>query len=223
MVKAILAGRKTQTRRLFFATPGPCAGGATIYGKGYPKGLAAFDGELSANGLPCAPSLTSGCLVDIPCPHGMPGDRLWVREAFSPWADEKTRGYLLDQRDEYASDPCIYRETVGSCSALDAGGLAKGWTPSIFMPRALSRITLAITAVRVERLTAISDDEIVAEGVDVTAVAALLGRHVIEDTPLRDLWRLGWDAINGKRLPYSSDPWVWVVGFTRIAQIGSSS
>ncbi len=214
MVRAILAGTKTLTRRLFFSTPSPCAGGPTVYARGYPKDLHPYEGDISDNGLPCATSRVSGCLVDIPSPFGAPGDRLWVRETWAPWTDHIEENDAQAVADAKAQMPwaCI----VYRASANGGHVNVKRWRPSIFLPRWASRITLEITDVRVERLREITDDDIRAEGVDRVAVAALLGTPVSAETPLRDLWRLGWDAINGKKAPWSAEVFVWRIAFRRL-------
>ena len=98
------------------------------------------------------------------------------------------------------------------------------WRPSIFMPRAVSRIALDVVSVRAERLHDITDEDIAAEGVDREAVMSTLGpvdREIVSSGGLircpRDAWRLGWNAINGKRAPWSANPWVWRVEFRRAA------
>lgn len=175
MVRAILAGTKTQTRRIV-------------------KGL---------NG--CHPGI-------LPCPYGAAGDRLWVRETWKtvPWnagAEKRIEGADHDE------EGIRYRATWDrSC--------APPWRPSIFMRRNASRITLDVTAVRAERLQDITEDDIRAEGVTRVNVGDLLATVRPRRTfPIahdwRSLWALGWDAINGKRAPWSSNPWVWVISFTR--------
>jgi hypothetical protein len=204
MVRAILAGTKTQTRRLFFSTPSPCAVGPTVYGRGYPKSLHPYEGDISDSGLPCAPSKVSGCLVDIPCPFGTAGDRLWVRE---------THGYLTGN-----GVRVVYRADGDEPKAIGSDRRVPGmkWKPSIFLRRHESRITLEITGTRCERLQSITDDDICAEGVDEAAVEALGGKPVALGTSLRDLWQLGWDAINCEKAPFRFDPFVWVVSFRRL-------
>lgn len=116
------------------------------------------------------------------CPYGAPGDLLWVRETF-------------DVRTVAGDTVVFYRADCGS----DGDG-AK-WKPSIFMPRALSRISLKITDVRVERLQEMKREEAEAEG--------------IGDSPLwRPAFKQLWDAINAKRgHSWDSNPWVWVIKF----------
>ena len=99
--------------------------------------------------------------------------------------------------------------------AADFGGWAysnesdlKPWRPSIFMPRAASRITLKVTGVRVERLQDISEEDAQAEGVDFLPLAPAALTHRTSYSGL-------WDKINGKKHPWSSNPWVWCIEFRR--------
>lgn len=187
MVRAILAGDKTQTRRA--VRPQPFW---HDIGTGQPT-QGSVDGYLR------------------PCPYGAPGDRLWVRETFHP-------GETLT----------LYRATDGDAAILDDSH----WRPSIFMPRSRSRITLAIESVRVERVQAISDADIAAEGVTAEAVeslwegatrkqrwAALPGFNepgvTFRTQPPRALWQLGWTLING-RASWDANPWVWAIDFRRV-------
>lgn len=218
LIRRILAGEKSQTRRLFFSTPGPCGGGPTVYGRGYPRSLHPYEGDISVTGLPCAPSKVSGCLVDIACPFGVAGGRLAVLEAHAltlggtdPRHSTVTVRYLADDH---------VRELGVSHAVID--GLATQITvqkgrgrPGRFLPRWASRIALDLTGVRVERLRDITDDDIRAEGVDHTSVEALLGNAVSPSTSLRDLWRLGWDHINGAKAPWSAEVFVWRLEFVR--------
>lgn len=133
------------------------------------------------------------------CPYGAPGDRLWVRETWR--MDQHGKGSNVI----YAAD-------------LDErfrGG--KGpWRPSIFMPRSASRITLEITSVRVERLQDITEKDIIAEGVTVDVAAKMTGIPWSSLPTLHHAWEAGWDFINGKRAPWASNPWVWVISFRRV-------
>jgi hypothetical protein len=132
--------------------------------------------------------------VDL-SPYGKRGDRLWVRETF--------------------------RQSPGSLSAhyrSDADEVSGGpWKPSIFMPRNLSRITLEITNVRVERLREISFSDIRAEGKRCPEHDFHSGFCASECAALRGEWVTGWDKINGKRkgCDWNSNPWVWVIEFVR--------
>lgn len=122
----------------------------------------------------------------VPCPYGKSGDRLWVRESHSVRPCNCCVRYKADE------------------NLLDAG---EQWKPSIFMERRFSRITLEITNVRVERLHEISEQEAEAEGVT----------HDMEVYPtLRGVFARVWEKINGKKHPWESNPWVWVIEFKKV-------
>lgn len=80
------------------------------------------------------------------------------------------------------------------------------WKPSIFMPRKLSRITLEVTEVCVQRLQEISEDDAQAEGLSLDT-----------ERTFAQTFAILWDSINGKRAPWASSPWVWAVTFRRLA------
>jgi hypothetical protein len=186
MVRAILDGSKTQTRRLLRS-----------------EWLRCLDPDDEDD----MPNILAGC------PYGAPGARLWVRET---WAGDDLNGYV------YRAD----HPTAG----LDAGDLDDGeqqirrWRPSIFLPRPASRITLDVRGVRVERLHDITNTDAMAEGIPQTAGeatraglfdnAATPGHEWDNRTSAENFARL-WDTINGKRAPWASNPWVWVVNFAR--------
>ncbi len=135
----------------------------------------------------------------LACPFGAPGDRLWVRE---------THAQAGTGRVFYRADPDT---------------LAPRWTPAIHMPRWASRIDLEVTAVRVERLQDITEDDARAEGIgaarpDLAPLSALHpGRKPGQDMPSyrAAFWAL-WESINGARASWASNPWVWCVGFKRV-------
>jgi len=129
---------------------------------------------------------THGGVLGIPMrAYACQGDLLWVRET---WCD----GY------PGSADPILYRATYH-------GGCDHKWRPSIFMPRWASRLSLRVTAVRVERLQSISEEDAVAEGVHRSLS--------IPGETARDVYRGLWDTINGKRGPWITNPFVWVVSY----------
>jgi len=186
MVRAILDGRKTQTRR-------------TIANVG------------SDNCIPLQkPTKTKDGIythvMDAPghglCPFGQVGDRLWVRETFAGhYLDDDQIQDIKDGRCK-AKDLCEYRSDYG-----DDADCADGWTPSIHMPRWASRITLEITAVRVERLNDISEEDARAEGAP-TELCIIGEKHYMG---FRTLWK----SIYGEE-SWSANPWVWVIEFRRV-------
>lgn len=182
MIRAILAGRKTQTRRLSGVPPWN-GHHVTLRDRTF------WD--------PATPH-HQAALVDR-CPYGQAGDRLWVRETWFDDMPDEPKGVLANgRRILYRADhDCTSFEAGCPCNP-DGDGKRSEWRPSIFLPRWASRITLALVSVRVERLDDITDEDAEAEGVDATRFPAL------------------WDAINGDRAPWVSNPWVWVVGFRRL-------
>ena len=139
MVRAILDGRKTQTRRVM---------------KPQPEGGLDF--------TPFAPfGVVNGKGNPLICRHGQPGDRLWVRET---WQHLHNEGQKADQFEQWQQNSidCFYLADESSPNNKPMSGR---WRPSIHMPRWASRITLEITDVRVERLQDISNEDAVAEGI----------------------------------------------------------
>ena len=179
MVRALLAGTKTQTRRIFKPDR------MTWDANGRYTTYAMRGGELSTTGS--GPFKPSSWLHY--CPYGQPGDRLWVRESFAR-----------------VPTACGSEDIVFAADYQDGSDRAAGvrYTPSIHMPRAVSRITLEITGVRVERLQDISEADAIAEGV-----------YTDPACPAYDAYAQLWDEINGLG-SWEANPWVWVVGFHRI-------
>ncbi|GJH15010.1 hypothetical protein CBA19CS22_00730 [Caballeronia novacaledonica] len=212
MVRAILDGRKTQTRRVVKSSrawPIEFVGGA---GDREDPSCYGFEDLNSAQWWTLAPSDA----VDshqIPCPYGAPGDRLWVREACG--AHELREG--LDGV-RYAADGGFVpidgtQEAVDWWIVLNSyRGLKCATVPPIHMPRWASRITLEITGVRVERLQEISQDDAEAEGINFLRSVP----DADETLDARGLFHCLWDGINGDGA-WAANPWVWVVEFKRAA------
>ena len=187
MVRALLDGSKTQTRRV--VKPQPIA-----------------DRQFSG-GYSIAPTKrTEGSTLSVwaphvgmACPYGQLGDRLWVRETWNS-SGLNWRKPIRDMRKvlgpvHYSADP-------------EHGGWMPYWgtmKPSIHMPRWASRITLEITAVRVERLQDISELDALSEGVDQDTCAPVA------------IYRELWEQING-HASWDMNPWVWAIEFKRINQ-----
>ncbi|MFQ1038234.1 hypothetical protein ACEWB5_16115 [Citrobacter koseri] len=212
MVRAILDGRKTQTRRVV---------------KGV-EGADSFTPEWDINGeqifVVCGEkdhTQMNPVLGAISCPFGAIGDRIWVRETFQgPLVSEElfeeyrayTEKFETPQYCEYAADGGARPEY---CDLDD--NLRHGWRPSIHMPRWASRILLEITSVRVERLNDISQEDAQAEGMELTG-----WRPTYSDpdsggevwTPYDNFAEL-WQSIYGVG-SWLSNPWVWVIEFRRI-------
>ncbi len=149
MVRAILAGTKTQTRRV----------------------VKYQDDLVDDDGWPLVDRSIDGIgEVRAACPYGQPGDRLWLRETWMPdaprdgtWEDVAFFGC---KGSPLSMIPAQYRtpEHVIHRASWDGHDMV-GWKPSIHMPRWASRINLEITSVRVETLGIISHEDALAEGV----------------------------------------------------------
>lgn len=203
MVLAILEGRKTQTRRIMNLIEfQPC----TASGDGWDWDFRDRRGRWN--------SYTTKQLVESKRnPYGTPGDRLWVRETWGR-CDRDRVIYRADDIDALAKE----RNWVSWPT----------WRPSIFMPRWASRITLEVTEVRVQRLHEISEEDAKAEGVtpytppdghislDQRVPGPGFDRCRLGDQPHRLPFADLWDTINGKRAPWSSNPWVWAISFRRV-------
>lgn len=168
MVRAILSGAKTQTRRV------------------------------------AKPKRSMEPMSDE-CPYGQPGDRMWVRET---WTN------AWDELKNHWSDPERYHYRADGIEVAHVDGMERSpWIPSIHMPRRACRLVLEITAVRVERLQAISEADAIAEG-----ATAWAGE---QNTPIRDLdtgderiaFMAMWNCAGGD---WDSNPWVWVIEFKRV-------
>jgi hypothetical protein len=138
-------------------------------------------------------------------PYGGPGDRLWAREShylWGWWTQTDGKWHFSYER-AYGA---MYPESPPSTVLRGFSG-DRGWykRPSIFMPRWASRLLLEITDLRAERLQAITNADILAEG--------LTEGDGIWAGSLRAAWIEGWNDINGKKYPWEMDPWVWRVAF----------
>ncbi|MFT0517315.1 hypothetical protein [Pseudomonas faucium] len=143
----------------------------------------------------------------IVCPYGQPGDRLWVREAWL--ADSQLDS--IAPRDLSQGEPIFY-PADGSVRQTGCAMISQGrGRPSIHMPRWASRILLEITAVRVELLQDISEEQAEAEGVGFLRHAP----DYDETLTAAQLFECLWSSINGDD-SWSGNPWVWVVEFKRI-------
>ena len=196
MVKAIIEGRKTMTRRVV-------------------KCSRALD---TCGLMPLEPDVEK-------CPYGQPGDRLWVRET---WA--AVRFSEDDVRESHDIPPAktdywttAYKADVVYEENRDDRGFA--WRPSIHMPRWASRITLEVTAVRVERLQEITEADARAEGIALEPCSAghhmryglwTGKKHACNDSA-KVVYMDLWEAINAERgFGWDVNPWVFVIEFKRI-------
>lgn len=225
MVRAILSGTKTQTRRIVKPQPNDAwSRNPTVAEK---RGVLCW-ADRNAEG-------TTLSISDLKCPYGKPGDCLWVRENF--WQS----GFPANAAhpESGCNDPVwVWEQEV----AFDLNRTPIGWRkrPSIHMPRWASRITLEVVSVRVERLQDISEADAIAEGVwdgnpvwppnkDLCPVCH--GQRVYEggsmsgaierdctfcDTNVKRYKAL-WQHINGGD-SWEANPWVWVVEFRKLDQ-----
>jgi len=211
MVREILAGRKTVTRRIIRQMLCEGHGGpdrAALRAFDQSTGVATF-----GDAIPDDP-----CPVQVKCPYGVPGDRLWVRETHCR-DDSTVYFYRADEDAPECACPCDlstggYPEHCRyhpGCEGCYPSAIR--WTPSIHMPRWASRITLEITDVRVERLQEITEEDCIAEG---TGLAKIQDARDPCRGPLIDGFANAWDRINGKRAPWAINPWVWVVAFRQL-------
>lgn len=190
MVRAILDGRKTQTRRVMNNQP------CTLSGETISVQRDDFNfrwvGDLHND--------TSGW---FPCPLGKIGDRLWVRETWRKFDSSDECGCS-----EY---PCGCPENGAIIYRATQDGGESKWRPSIHMPRRYSRITLEITDVRVERLNDISNDDAKSEGCWYGRGGGVPDKALTPSDQFPTLW----EEIYGDG-SWSSNPWVWVIEFKRI-------
>jgi len=192
MVCALIEGRKTQTRRVVALREfGPSD---TLGYQWHFRDRRGLWNDISTERL-----------LEL-CPYGVPGDRLWVRET---WHHEDASCF-----DPKCGQPThiFYRVTEPYPESIR-------WRPSIFMPRWASRITLEITEVRVQRVQETSEEDARAEGVDITTgrIDAIANCET-EPKNLREVYGRLWDFLNAKSgYSWASDPWVWVIGFKRVA------
>jgi len=213
MVRAILSGTKTQTRRIVKYT---AALGDPSEWQHAPDPKAA--GDLVVK--------TVAGKIAHHCPYGERGGRLWVREGWAAHPlDESDPPERIMMRADGSNWWC--RDPIERGSLADDGHAWKPdrWRPSIHMPRWASRIDLEILDVRVERLQDISRDDAQDEGIPQTAGEATLQGlydtskqpgHEWDNRTTPENFAQLWDTINGKRAPWASNPWVWVLTFKRI-------
>lgn len=150
------------------------------------------------------------------CPFGAPGDRLWVREAFALiWPGEAEPEDVRENVVEYRADGDESRFPGEWPPETRDDPDRPRWRPSIHMPRWASRITLEVAGVRVERAQDVSDDDILAEGVTREVVAEMLGCHPGSIPTLQDAWRLAWMHNYGAE-SWEANPWLWVIEFCRV-------
>lgn len=226
MVRALLDGSKTQTRRV--CKPAEAAGLSYVVGINDPRDFGQRPLEVPGSGW----FGDEEGDVQFYSPYGRPGERLWVRETWgvvsNAWDDDGNLVEWVPDRPATAINEMRFGSGYYSGHAIyaadgshewagddDGGGEPRSaWHPSIHMPRAASRILLEIVSVRVERLQDISEADAMAEGAQPVLVPPDGGScpHV---EGYRDLW----EQINGTG-SWAANPWVWVVEFRQVERIG---
>ena len=174
--------------------------------------------------------LTDNC-INIHCPQGKAGDRLWVRENFkiidfyegyeSGHIDDFAEGHAIVSYKDGANKDAVLSYNVPLSNGKEVDEIEqarrafkKKTVPSIHMPRWASRINLEITGIRVERLNDISEEDSIAEGIggvngelcDVTGIVA--PTH-------KDRFKNLWESINGAG-SWDENPWLWVIEFKKM-------
>jgi len=183
MVRAILDGRKTQTRRVVkpdLQRADDIEPHASYAGEWTPW----IDGERRST---------------IECPYGVPGDRLYVKEAWRTCAAYDS--FAPSQIDSGAAVKWLSDDDKRLNGPEEWGR----YRHARFMPRWASRITLEITDVRVERLQEIGEEDAIAEGVAFTPWA---------EFPPIEAFKMLWNAITHH--PWNANPWVWAISFRRL-------
>lgn len=194
MVKAILDGRKTVTRRLVKPQPSE----HQIHRLGY-----CIDGDKRDIGKFCFGSHEHGGHVLYVKPPYQAGDTLYVRETWQEWGCDKCASY--DCTGCNGSSKYAYKAT-GDWDCEEK------WRPSIHMPKEAARIFLRVTDVRVERLQDITEEEAEKEG------AKAYGSNNCSGTSARIAFAEIWDNTAKPEYEWRNDPWVWVIEFERISK-----
>jgi hypothetical protein len=213
MVRAILEGRKTQTRRvakLAGRMPEFCGGGGRAGGDWNDPTCWGWDDAENGDWVTLEkdPGQRMGWRDWIGAPRAK--DLLWVRETWASWENHEGVGGT-----DYRAD--------ATCNDVN-----RGWRPSIHMPRSMSRLTLTVTDVRVQRLDQITEDDAIAEGCrpffDHDNAEPMIGPNGTEHSmatlrgPVDDFRRL-WNSLNaGRGHGWEGNPWVIAYSFTASRQ-----
>ena len=252
MVRAILSGRKTQTRRVMETPPVRVEADASpsvfMYNRDGTRlrEWLIFDEDTSARIEFARPDVdtvptkallrrtkrwqaqqsrypqrwTADEAVGL-CPYGHPygvrnGDpRLWVRETWRTHERPDGLDGILYQADDGFQPIANTKEAAEAWVSVNSHEVPRRWRPAIHMPRWASRINLTVEGVRVERLQDITEADAEAEGLKRNSDIDPMGSGLYSSA--REEFAQLWNAINGKRAPWASNPWVWVVSFKREA------
>jgi hypothetical protein len=204
MVKAILEGRKTQTRRVM--KPQPIKQGKLwIY-----EGAGWSDNIVSINPVP------NHSLYEE-ASYGKPGDLLWVRETWGRTALDK----------EMVQNEILYKADYSHPDQAKAALSTDTWRPSIYMPKSACRIWLMIEDIRLERVQDISSHDAIAEGIERISNDGMLSfrsyavKYDARVFPYVSFQTL-WASINGEE-SWNANPWVWVIQFRVLSTTGKPS
>ena len=225
-VRAILDGRKTQTRRVITHRHGI----HFLGGMGQEDDPScwgwSFDGPDHSGYMVLERGLNQRHdrgMVSMPCPYGEVGDLLWVKETWQ--VATGARSGDLGAAVRYREDNSIQACWMPASKPLPLGLTFARWRSPLFMPRWASRLTLRITDVRVQRVQEISEDDAIAEGAqhypDIpTGILQHSRWSMFEPSSTDDCLGTArhafgnyWDHIHAKRAPWSSNPWVWAISF----------
>lgn len=225
MVRAILAGTKTQTRRIAKAPKGWVLDGALHI-------------DFGVSVLKCSRNVGDESETEIEkklvrAPHGPVGRRLWVRETVGVLPEYPDALTMPEYEGGHDPHRLLYRadEPRKLVGHYGIDWSKRRWRPAIHMPRWASRITLEVTRVRLERVQSITEDDARAEGVVGEPCDHV--RQSCEDIgccgpTARGMYGALWDEINGKpklsrggkakstAYPWASNPWVWAYDFKRV-------
>lgn len=194
MVRALLDGSKTQTRRVVKPQP------EWLPEVRRTESAGSMFWPIGALGQQCGMPIVN-------CPYGQPGDSLWVREAIRLVPDQEPDDGTGRVLSTYGAD--------GSPTVADAWPWKRSYLPPMHCPRGLSRIDLDVTGVRVERLQDISLRDVRAEGCEVREFWLYGGNAEQRQQVGANVYRALWEQINGAG-SWAANPWVWVVEFKRI-------
>lgn len=224
MVRALLAGRKSQTRRM--VKPALADPLLRLCGRSDPaQPLRELTGQEFCDGKFHVWSRTRPhCDLLFRCPYGQPGDRLWVKET---WRMKLSPG---TQRTDDADDGASGRDgedRIDTCPEIQyraQGDSDPGpWKSALFMPRTASRISLEILAIRIERLQEISQTDAFAEGIRLPQPDLIYGTKTVlpsclnadDQDAARGMYRALWENINGRH-SWDANPLVWVIEFRHL-------
>lgn len=218
MVRAILDGRKTQTR-------------LPVKHHNISVHLQSV-GNLAMSwcDFPGEPHTVTFDDIGYACPYGAVGDRLWVRETFNWSADNELAPYEnhkhCPERKNYSAQNVVWKADGQEWNPLHPEWGITKWLPSIHMPRWASRITLEITGIRVERVQEISGKDCYKEGI-VSQNEEFLAYEGAPATSMEELatyqiklkYAESWNSIYLKRgYSWESNPWVWAIEFVQVKE-----